>query len=61
MIVLTELKKEIEQIECADKLPPNVLTVIEIARQIDALNLVHLPRDLVFRAAVQASFGVTFP
>lgn len=55
MSVLNDLKNEIEELEGAKELPPNVQTIIQTAKGIDDLNL-KLPRELIFKAAVQACF-----
>lgn len=56
MSVLTDLKNEIEKLEGAQELPHNAQVVFEIAKQIEKLPP-NLPRELVFRAMVQAAFG----
>ena len=56
MSVLNDLKKEIETIEDAKELPEPARAVIEIAKQVDGLQLT-ISRELVFRAIVQVCFG----
>ncbi len=56
MSTVSELKEEIQQIEDAKALPENVRIVFEIATQVEKLQSA-LPRELIFRAAVQARFG----
>jgi hypothetical protein len=49
--------KELKKAKIESKLPENVRIVIEIAKQVDALKLT-LPRELVFKAAVLALYGI---
>ncbi len=55
MGVLTDLKNEIEQLEGERELPPNAQMIMQIAKGVDELNL-KIPRELIFKAAVQACF-----
>ncbi len=56
MSVLAELKQEIENAEGAKELPETVRVVMKIAECVETMKT-PLPRDLVFKAAVQALYG----
>lgn len=57
MSVLGDLKEELEAIEGAKTLPNPAVIVMQIAKQIDGLELSRLPCELIFKAAIQACFG----